>query len=99
MKPNADELQKLLETPEAIAALERAALRDVLAKIERGEGEQEAARRQVGDTITLLMADIAQRQDIMQNLQRVQLTLSTKQNYIETQRAAYEARSAAEAKQ
>jgi hypothetical protein len=96
MNKNADEIKAMIETPEVIAQLERGALRDLLAKIERGEGEQIETRRAVGDTMTLLMEDVKQRQEIVDTLQRLHMILSTKQNYMQTQRANFEAKQAGE---
>jgi hypothetical protein len=96
MNKNADEIKAMIETPEVIAQLERGALRDLLAKIERGEGEQIETRRAVGDMVTLLGEDVKQRNFLLQELKRIHFILSTKQNYLETMRANHEAKQAGE---
>jgi hypothetical protein len=96
---NNEKVLQLIDAPETIAALERAALRDVLTQIDHGDGEQIATRRRVGELVSLLMEDIRQRQQIIEELQRRQMILSTMQNYMVKMRANWEAKQAAEAQE
>lgn len=91
---DAEKVKELLDTPETIEALQRANLRALLEQIQRGEGEQIATRRLVGDTVSLLMADIGARQELLQELQKRQMSLSTMQNYMAKMKAAHEAKTA-----
>lgn len=93
---NEEQIQAELETPEGMQAIERAAVRELLAQIERGEGEQVETRRRVGDVIHLLMEDVKQRQELLEQLQKRQNVLSTMQNYMDKMRANYEAKQAAQ---
>jgi hypothetical protein len=89
---NAEKAKQIIDTPEVIASLERAALRDLLQQIERGEGEQIETRRRVGEIVSLLTEDISQRQEMLKTLEKRQFILSTMQNYMEKMRAAHEAK-------
>jgi hypothetical protein len=89
---NSEKVNEVIDTPEVIALLEREAIRALLEQIERGEGEQIETRRHVGEVVSLLTEDIHQRQELLQILEKRQMILSTKQNYMESMRAAYEAK-------